>query len=84
MHSSLRFHPLPLWVRLALAAGASCTLGTSAQAADPQALTLDEMVVTASDEQSIEDAPASITVIDGETLAQIIGTWATPCVTLKV
>ncbi|WP_338649062.1 TonB-dependent receptor domain-containing protein [Pseudomonas sp. ML2-2023-3] len=69
MHSSLRFHPLPLWVRLALAAGASCTLGTSAQAADPQALTLDEMVVTASGyEQSIEDAPASITVIDGETL----------------
>ena len=68
MHSSLRFHPLPLWVRLALAAGASGTLVTSAQAADPQALTLDEMVVTASGyEQSIEDAPASITVIDGET-----------------
>ena len=58
MHSSLRFHPLPLWVRLALAAGASGTLGTAAQAADPQALTLDEMVVTASGyEQSTEPSP---------------------------
>ena len=61
MHSSLRFHPLPLWFRLALAlalaAGASGTLGTSAQAADPQALTLDEVVTASGYEQSTEPSP---------------------------
>lgn len=69
MHSPLRFPALSPWTRFALAASAAGTLFTSAQAAEPQALTLDDVVVTASGyEQRVEDAPASVTVIDGETL----------------
>lgn len=70
MHPSLRFHPLAVVVRLALLAGTTASVGAHAEVTvEPAALVLDDMVVTAAGyEQSVENAPASITVIDGEQL----------------
>lgn len=70
MHTFLRLSPAAVLVRLALVASGSSSLCAYAQeATEPASLTLDEVVVTAAGyEQSVEDAPASITVIDGEQL----------------
>lgn len=80
MHPSLRAHPLAVFVHLALFAGAAVSASAQADTAPapaaapstapaPTELVLDDMVVTAAGyEQSVEDAPASITVIDGEQL----------------
>jgi outer membrane receptor for ferrienterochelin and colicins len=70
MHPSFRFHPLAVVVRLALLAGTTASVGAHAEVTvEPAALVLDDMVVTAAGyEQSVENAPASITVIDGEHL----------------
>lgn len=65
MHSPLRSRPVAAMSKLALACLAAG--GVAAQAAET--LELDDMVVTAAGfEQSVEDAPASVTIITGEQL----------------
>jgi outer membrane receptor for ferrienterochelin and colicins len=66
MPSHARLHPLSRVVRLALLASTTVSVGAYA---DGNELALEETVVTAAGyAQDVEDAPASITVIDGEQL----------------
>lgn len=65
MHSPLRSRPVAAMSRLAFA----CLAAGSAAAHAAETLELEDMVVTASGfEQSVEDAPASVTIITGEQL----------------
>lgn len=65
MYSPLRSRPAAAMSKLALA----CLAAGSVAAHAAETLELDDMVVTASGfEQSVEDAPASVTIITGEQL----------------
>ena len=65
MHSPLRSRPAAAMSKLAVA----CLAAGSVAAHAAETLELDDMVVTASGfEQSVEDAPASVTIITGEQL----------------